>query len=446
MDAHGRTQMQAQVKRHRWEKSLRFFRGGVAKVIGPGVLTGASDDDPSGIATYSDAGARFGLPFLWTTLFSIPFMIAIQEVCARLGRVTGKGLAGNIRQHFSPWVLYPVVLLLAIANIVNLAADLRAMGEALRLIVGGSALAYAAGFAAVSLLLQVCIPYRRYSYGLRVMALALLAYVATGLLGHVGWEAVLYHTLVPRMEWSGRFLAMFIAVVGTTITPYLFFWQASLETEEIRRTPAEAPLKKEPGQAREQLARIRWDTYTGMILSNVIAFFIMLTTAVAINMNPAAPIKDLQTAQQAAEALRPATGALAFYLFAAGIIGTGMLAVPTLTGSLAYAVGEAMRWPVGLERKPGKARGFYGVAAAGMALGLALNFLPGFDPIRALVWAAVVNGIVAVPLMVVVTLMAYNPQIMGKFSLVSPVLRAMSWAATAIMAAASVGLACTWGK
>ena len=413
----------------------------MAKVIGPGVITGASDDDPSGVATYSQAGAVFGLPFLWTTLFSIPFMTAIQEISARIGRVTGRGIAGNIRKYYSAWLLYPLVFLLVVANVINLAADLRAMGEALKLLLPGNAVVYTVGFAVICAVLQIVVPYSRYSNFLRVFALALLAYVAVAFLGGFSWRQVAYFTFVPHVQWTKEYLAMFIAVIGTTITPYLFFWQASMETEEIKINAAEEPLKKAPEQAREQLMRIRLDTWVGMMLSNVIAFFLMLTTAVAVNMNPAVKVKNLESAQQAAEALRPATGELAYWLFALGIIGTGMLAVPVLAGSAAYAVGEARQWATGLERKPGKAKAFYSVVAVATLLGAAMNFWGEFDPIKALVWAAAINGIVAVPIMAMILLMASSERVMGKFARLSWTLRATGWVATGVsMGAAAVGL------
>lgn len=434
------------VRQHRVRKAMRFLRKGGVRCFGPGMLTGASDDDPSGIATYSQAGALFGLPFLWTTCFSIPFMTAIQELCARIGRITGRGIAANLRRHYPGWLLYPMIGLLAIANVINLAADLRAMGEAVTLLAGGHPLWYTVGFALLSVGLQVFVPYERYTSVLRLLALALLAYVATAFWGSFSWASVLYNTLVPHVQFTPEYLGMFIAVIGTTITPYLFFWQASLETEEIQCREEETPLRKAPEQAREQLTRIRFDTWLGMILSNGIAFCIMLTTAVAVNMNPHMPVKNLQTARQAAEALKPAAGEAAFLLFSLGIIGTGLLAVPTLAGSAAYAVGEAMRWRTGLQRKPHEARRFYAVLAAATLLGGAMNFWQGFDPIKALVWAALINGVAAVPIMAMILVMASSQRVMGKFARLSPALRTIGWVATGVMGAAVAGLFATLGR
>jgi NRAMP (natural resistance-associated macrophage protein)-like metal ion transporter len=410
--------------------------------LGPGLITGASDDDPSGIATYSQAGAAFGFSLLWTMLFTFPLMCAIQEISARIGRVTGRGIAGNIRRSYSPWLLYPVIFLLVLANTLNIGADIGAMGSALQLLVGGPALLYAIGFAALCLVLEVFITYEKYSRYLKWLTVVLFSYVFTAFFVHIPWRQVALGTLIPTFSRQGNYWATFIAILGTTISPYLFFWQASQETEEIRDHADEEALKQKPLQARRQLGRIRFDTVTGMLLSNAVAFFIVLAAGATLHAHG---VRDIQTASQAAEALRPLAGRFAFSLFALGIIGTGLLAVPVLAGSAAYAIGEALKWPTGLGRKPLEAKGFYAVLSAATVIGLALNF-PTFQkllhvtPIKALFLCAIVNGVVAVPIMVVVMLMVGNAKVMGRFTLVSGWLRSLGWAATAVMFLAAVGM------
>lgn len=410
------------------------------------MITGASDDDPSGIATYSQAGAAYGFSLLWTMVFSFPLMCAIQEISARIGRVTGRGLAGNIRRHYSPWLLYPVVFLLVLANTINLGVDIGAMGSALQLLIGGPALLYAIGFAALCLILEVFITYERYFNYLKWMTVVLFSYVLTAFIVKVSWRQVAMGAFIPTLSRRGDYWATFIAILGTTLSPYLFFWQASQETEEIRDHSDEEALKKKPWQARVQFARIRLDTIVGMFFSNIVAFFIILAAGATLHVHG---ITDIQTAGQAAEALRPLAGRFAFTLFALGIIGTGLLAVPVLAGSAAYAIGEALKWPTGLDRKPLDAKGFYSVLAAATLLGLAINF-PAVQrhlhvtPIKALFVCAIINGVVAVPIMVVVMLMAGNPKVMGKFSLSSGPLRAIGWVATLVMFLAAAGMFATW--
>ena len=408
--------------------------------LGPGLVTGASDDDPSGIATYSKAGAEFQFGLLWTILFTLPLMAAIQEICARLGRITGRGLAGNLRQHYPAAVLYPIVLLLVAANIFNLGADLGAMGDAVALLAGGSSALYAVLFAVLCVLLEVFACYEKYANYLKLLTLVLFCYVLTALVVEIPWTTVLLATIVPSFSLDPKYLAMLVAVFGTTISPYLFFWQASQETAEIKTHDDQSALMKEPSQAREQFARIRLDTYTGMFLSNLIAYFIMLVAAATLHAHG----KDVDTAADAAAALEPLAGRFAFALFTLGIVGTGLLAVPVLAGSAAYAVGEMLRWPTGLHRKPDRAKRFYGVLAVATLLGLALNNWMGLDPIKALFWSAVLNGVVAVPLMVVIMLMIANPQVVGKFAGISKPLRWMGWLATLVMGLAVVGLFATW--
>ncbi len=416
--------------------------------LGPGLITGASDDDPSGIATYSQAGAAYGFGLLWSLLFTLPLMAAIQEISARIGRVTGHGIAGNIRRNYSPWLLYPLIFLLVIANTINLGADIGAMGDAVKLLVGGPALLYAAIFAIASVLLQVLASYPRCSKIMKWMTLALFSYVLTVLAVHVPWMKAIHGTLLPHFSRSGSYWATVIAVMGTTISPYLFFWQASQETEEIRLHDDEHPLKEKPRQAPAQFDRIRLDTYVGMSFSNLVAYFIILAAAATLNAHG---VTDVQTSADAAKALEPIAGRAAFFIFAIGIVATGMLAVPVLAGSAAYGVGEAMKWPTGLDRKPLNARGFYAVLTVATLLGLVLNFpqvqtLTHLTPIKALFWAAVINGIVAVPIMVMMMLMFRNKKIMGKFARGSRGLHIMGWLATAVMLAASAGLFLTWNN
>ena len=401
------------------------------KKLGPGLITGAADDDPSGIATYSQAGAQFGFNMLWTVLFTYPLMVGIQVVSARIGRVSGHGLATNIRKHYPAWLLYGVVGLLLIANTINIAADVAAMGEALKLIVGGPAQIYAVAFGLVSLLLQVFIPYRRYVRILKWLTLALLAYVATVFVVHVPWSQVLVRAMAPHLSWQTEYITTIVAVFGTTISPYLFFWQASQEVEDQLADPRAQPLIKAPQQAKVNLRRIKIDTYIGMGFSNLVAFFIILTTAVTLNLNG---ITDIQTSAQAATALRPIAGEFAFMLFSAGIIGTGLLAIPVLAGSSAYAMAGAFKWKNSLERTPMSAKGFYGIIVVSTVIGIVLGFT-AINPIKALYWSAVINGVISVPIMVVMMLMAVRPEIMGQF-IISTKLKVLGWAATLVMAAA----------
>ena len=411
------------------------------KRLGPGLVTGAADDDPSGIATYSQAGAQFGYTMLWSVLFTLPLMIGIQIVSARIGRVTGHGLAANIREHYPAWLLHSVVGLLLVANTINIAADLGAMAAALRLLIGGSAHLYIVAFAAVSLGLQIFIPFPRYAPILKWLTLTLFAYVATAFVVQVPWGEVLLRTLVPTVEFSGEYLLTLVAVFGTTISPYLFFWQASQEVEEQRAGPGEEPLREAPEQAREHLNRIRLDTYVGMTFSNAVAFFIMLTAAVTLNLHG---ITDIQSSAQAAEALRPIGGEFAFALFASGIIGTGLLAVPILAGSAAYAVAESFRWPIGLGLRFAQARGFYAIVTVATLVGVGLNFT-SIPPVRALIWSAVINGVISVPIMAVMMLMAVRPEIMGRFT-IKRRLRILGWLATLIMALAVAAMFYSMGR
>ncbi len=406
--------------------------------LGPGLITGAADDDPSGIATYSQAGAQYGFGLLWSILLTTPLMAAIQVVSARIGRVTGHGLAANIRDHFPAWLLYSVVGLLLFANTLNIAADLAAMGAAAEMAVGGPRQFWTVLFAGISLGLQVFIPFPRYAPILKWLTLSLLSYVATVFVVHMPWEEAFKSALWPNFEWDARYTSTLVAVLGTTISPYLFFWQASQEVEEQRAAPGEEPLNVAPEQADEHLKRIRFDTWLGMTFSNLIALCIMLTTAATLNAHG---ILTIDSAEQAAQALRPIAGDFAFALFSAGIVGTGMLAVPVLAGSAAYAVAESFRWPIGLGLPLLEARGFYAILCGATLVGVGLGFTH-VDPIAALIWSAVANGVIAVPIMVVMMLLAAKREVMGQF-VARPRLRALGWLSTTVMGVAVVAMFAT---
>jgi NRAMP (natural resistance-associated macrophage protein)-like metal ion transporter len=406
--------------------------------LGPGLITGAADDDPSGIATYSQAGAQFGLNLLWTMFFTYPLMVGIQVVSARIGRVTGKGLAGNIRQFYPGWLLFTIVGLLLVANTINIAADVSAMGDALALLIGGSGRIYAAGFGVLSLLLQIFVPYSKYVRILKWLTLALLAYVATVFSIHISWPEVARSVVAPKLNWDSATITTIVAVFGTTISPYLFFWQASQEVEELQADPRAQPLKDAPNQARASFRRIKIDTYIGMGFSNLVAFFIILTTAVTLHVHG---ITNIQTSAEAASALRPLAGDFAFFLFAAGIIGTGLLAVPVLAGSAAYGIAGAFQWTKGLEHKPAVAGRFYAIIAVSTIVGVALGFMP-IDPIKALYWSAVINGVISVPIMAVMMLMGGRQDVMGRF-VITRRLKWIGWAATLAMGVAVIAMFAT---
>ncbi len=420
----------------RRSSKLRFLR-----IFGPGIVTGASDDDPSGIATYSQAGAQFGVGLLWTMLLTYPLMAAIQEVAARVGRVTGHGLAANLRRAYPRWVLYAFVGLLVVANTINAGADIGAMGAAAQLLHGGPALMWAAAFSLLSLVLQIWLPYERYARVLLILTASLLAYVAAAAVVNVHWVDALLATVAPSVHLDANSLTMIVAVFGTTISPYLFFWQASQEVEDEEADPTARPLLRARRQARWQLFRVRVDTVVGMAASNLIAWFIMLTTAATLYN---AGIHDIDTAARAAAALTPIAGRFAGVVFAAGIIGTGLLAVPVLAGSASFALAEAFGYPVGLERKPHEAKFFYGVIAAVTVAGFALN-LTHINPMKALIYSAVINGVVAVPVMVMTMLLGTNRRLLRDFVL-PPLLRSLGWAATLLMLAAAVAMFATLGR
>jgi Mn2+/Fe2+ NRAMP family transporter len=400
--------------------------------LGPGLITGVADDDPSGIATYSQAGAQFGLNMLWTMPLAYPLMAAIQIICAQIGRTTGKGLAANIKTTFPPIVLKGVVVLLLIANTLNIAADVAAMGEVAELVSGFDRHLMTVVFVIGTLLLQIFVPYHRYVFFLKWLTLSLLAYAAVLFTIEVPWGEVALRTVWPKLTLNFSAATMVVGIFGTTISPYLFFWQASEEVEDMHAKRG-ASLLKDPGAAPAELRRIQWDTWSGMFYSDLTAYFIILATAVTLNVSG---ITDIETAAQAASALRPLAGDFAFLLFALGILGVGLIGVPVLAGSAAYALAEAMGWQSGLERKVADARGFYGVIAVSVLAGMVIQYSP-ISPMKALFWSAVINGVVAVPLMVVILLIASRKSVMGAFTSSRPIL-VLGWIGTAIMGLAAI--------
>ncbi|HEU5482703.1 MAG TPA: divalent metal cation transporter [Sphingomicrobium sp.] len=399
------------------------------------MITGAADDDPSGIATYSQAGAQFGLNMQWTLVLTYPLMVAVQEICARIGRVTGTGLAANLLFIVPRPVVAALVLLLFVANTINIGADIAAMGAAVELLVGWGATAFTIVAAALSLLLQVFVPYHRYVHYLKWLTLVLFAYVGVVFSVEIDWAEVATRIVAPQMEISAGWITMIVAVFGTTISPYLFFWQASEEVEDMELHHQHDLKHTNPRAARRQLNRMALDTFTGMAISNVIAFFIMLTTAVTLHQSG---VTDIETSAQAAEALRPIAGPLAFLLFSLGIIGTGFLAVPVLAGSTAYAACETWKLPKGLEKKPGEAKAFYGVIIVAMVIALGVLFSP-LDPIKMLFWSAVINGVISVPILGAMMIVGRRHRQMGVF-VATPWQRILGWAATLVMAVAVAGM------
>ncbi|HQV03750.1 MULTISPECIES: divalent metal cation transporter [unclassified Novosphingobium] len=397
------------------------------EVLGPGLVTGAADDDPSGIGTYSQVGAQFGYGLAWTMFFGFPLLAAIQAICARIGATTGRGIAQNLREHYPRWLLRTVVVLLLIANVINLGADLGAMGAVLALVIPGPVLLFTVAFGVASVLLEVFVSYSRYASILKWTTLSLFAYVGVVFVADVPWSEAIYDILVPQMVFDKDHAMAMVAIFGTTISPYLFFWQAGQEVEEQHRRHIK-PLHVSPREAGPELRRIRTDTLVGMGFSHLTALFIIVATAATLHAHG---INDITSAAQAAEALRPIAGDFAFALFAVGIIGTGLLAVPILAGSAAYAVSETFGWVEGLDRKPREAKAFYGVIALATAGGLALNLI-GLDPMRALYWAAVVNGLLAPPLMVVTMLIARNRRVMGEL-VIPRWLEIGGWISTLVM-------------
>lgn len=413
----------------------------LANSLGPGLITGAADDDPSGLATYSQAGAQFGAGLLWTLALTTPLMIGIQMVSARIGWMTGQGLAATMCRILPRWIAIGLVALLVFANTLNIAADIAAMGEALQLIIGGPEHGHALFFGLLCAILPVWLSYETMTRILKWLTLALLAYVGVVFMLHVNWEKVLIHTFVPNFQNNSNYWMMIVAILGTTISPYLFFWQASQEAEQRQRNKEICNIMHHEHFMREHLSRIKLDTSIGMIFSNVIAFCVMLATALTLNQHG---ITDIETTKQAAEALRPIAGNFAFIMFALGIIGTGMLAVPVLAGSAAYAVADVFQWRSGLDHALSEAKGFYSVLIFATLVGTLVDFT-SLDPIKALIYSAVVNGVVAVPIMVVMMWIGGNKLILGNYTLTLRH-KILGWIATLVMLSPVIAMTIEWVK
>jgi NRAMP (natural resistance-associated macrophage protein)-like metal ion transporter len=408
----------------------RFFAN-----LGPGLITGAADDDPSGISTYSVAGASLGYSILWTALFSFPLMAAVQLMCARLGMVTGRGLGGVIRKRYPPWVLWLACLLLIVANVFNIGADLGGMADAMHMVTGIPAYLWTPFFAA---LITVLLMWASYKWIVRVfkwLTLVLFAYIVTAFLAHPDWGRVLRSTFIPHVEWTRDYMSVLVGILGTTISPYLFFWQASQEVE-TETAQGRTTLAERQGATDEELSIASTDTDTGMFYSNLVMYFIILTTAATLHAHR---ITNIETAQQAAEALGPLAGKGAYWLFTLALVGTGMLAVPVLAGSCAYAIAEAAIWrSASLNERPRRAPQFYGVIAVAMLIGLALDFA-GFNAVKMLFWSAVLNGVLAPPLVVLVVMLSSDRRVMGE-RINSSVANALGWICAAVMAIAAFAM------
>jgi NRAMP (natural resistance-associated macrophage protein)-like metal ion transporter len=416
-------------------KSAKNSKLLVSEIIGPGLITGASDDDPSGIATYSQAGAQFGYGLGWTLVITFPLMSAVQMIAARIGRASGRGIAGNLRRHYPGWLTTLLVVLLLTANTINIGADLGAMADSTALVTGLPGPVFLVLFAIFCAGAEVVLPYDRYVRILKWLTLALFAYVITLFMVNVEWGEALRGLIVPEVHMDLGAITMIVAIFGTTISPYLFFWQASEEAEEVETRDDRHPLRRAPEEGKTELKRIELDTIAGMGASNLVALAIIITTAATLHVGG---ITDINSSADAAEALRPVAGSYASLIFALGVVGTGLLAVPVLAGSAAYGIGEAIGQPVGLDRKPHKAKAFYATIVVATAIGALMNFTP-INPIKALFWAAVINGIVAVPVMAVMMLLSTRTAIMGRFT-VHGRLRFVGWLATAVMAVAAIAM------
>ncbi|GGP18901.1 NRAMP family divalent metal transporter [Silvimonas iriomotensis] len=406
------------------------------KRLGPGLITGAADDDPSGIATYSQAGAAFRFDTLWSLLLCFPLMFAIQAICARIGRTTGSGLASLLKGHYQGFWFYIVILPMFVANMINVGADLAAMGDSMALLTHSEErLWFVSGFGVFCTLGMVLMPYPRYCSILKWLTLTLFAYVAVVLIIKVPWLAVLKTTVLPPLRWENKYLTTIVAILGTTISPYLFFWQSSQEVEEIHLHPEREPLIEAPHQHPDAFARIRSDTLTGMAFSTLIAYCIMVATACTLHQHG---VTDIKTTAQAAEALRPVAGTFAFALFACGIIGTGLLGVPVLAASAAYGIAGSLGWPNSLSHRAREAKRFYGLIVGAIAIGVLMNLIH-IDPMAALFWSAVINGVVAVPAMIAIMLIATNRKVMGIFPIPGH-LAVLGWAGTAVMLVAVIAM------
>jgi NRAMP (natural resistance-associated macrophage protein)-like metal ion transporter len=408
----------------------RFFSS-----LGPGLITGAADDDPSGISTYSVAGAGLGYSILWTALFSFPLMAAVQLMCARLGLVTGRGLGGVIRKRYPPWVLWLACLLLIVANVFNIGADLGGMGDAMHMVTGIPAYWWTPFFAALITALLIWSSYRWIVRVFKWLTLVLFAYIITAFLAHPDWSGVLRSTFIPHLQWTSQYMSVLVGILGTTISPYLFFWQASQEVE-TENALGRTTVPQREGATDEDLSIAATDVDTGMFYSNLVMYFIILTTAATLHAHG---IVNIETAQQAAEALAPLAGKGAYLLFTLALVGTGMLAVPVLAGSCAYAIAEASVWrAASLNERPRRAPQFYGVIAIAMLIGLALDFA-GLNAVKMLFWSAVLNGVLAPPLVVLVVLLSSDPKVMGE-RINSPAANALGWTCAAVMAIAAVAM------
>ena len=425
-----KTAASAEAQTPRRDTLQQFFRD-----LGPGLITGAADDDPSGISTYSVAGATYGYASLWTALFSFPLMAAVQLMCARLGMVTGRGLASVIRTRYSRWVLWPACALVMIANVFNIGADLGGMADAMQMVTGVRSYYWTPFFTLVIVVLLFWTSYKLIARVFKWLTLVLFAYVLTAFLARPDWWAVLRYTFLPRVEWSQNYLSVLVGILGTTISPYLFFWQASQEVEEDR-AHGKLTLNQRRGSTDAELSAARTDVMTGMLFSNVVMYFIILTTAATLHAHG---VTSISTAKDAAEALRPLAGPGAYWLFTLGLIGTGMLAVPVLAGSCAYAVAEGARWrEASLESRPLKAWRFYAVIAVAMMIGLVLDFA-GLNAVKMLFWSAVLNGVLAPPLVVLVVLLTSDKRVMG-MRVNSRLMRSLGWTCAVAMTLAAVAM------
>ena len=403
--------------------------------LGPGLITGAADDDPSGISTYSVAGASYGYATLWTALLSFPLMAAIQLMCARLGMVTGCGLASVIRTRYPRWVLWFACALVIVANIFNIGADLGGMADAMQMISGVRAYVWTPFFAALILGLLLWTSYRTMARVFKWLTMVLFAYIAAAFLSHPHWHDVLRATFIPHVEWSKDYISVLVGILGTTISPYLFFWQAAQEVEEDR-DHGKNTVAKRKGATNKELHVAKRDVITGMLLSNVVMYFLILTTGATLNAHGQ---KHIETAKQAAEALRPLAGPGAYWLFTLGIIGTGMLAVPVLAGSCAYAIAEGARWKeASLNLQPRLAAKFYAVIGVSILIGLGFDFA-GLNAVKMLFWSAILNGLLAPPLVIMVVLLTSDRKVMGN-RVNSPRMKVLGWACAAVMSAAAVAL------
>ena len=409
-------------------------------VLGPGLITGAADDDPSGISTYSIAGASTGFSMLWAVLLTMPMMAVIQGMCARIGMVTGSGLATNMRKHLSPWLVYPIASATVIANVINAGADLQGMGAAARLLLGMPILFWIVIFGVALAAMQLFCSYRLIFSVVKWLTISLFAYVITAFAVRPDWGIVLRHTVVPEVHFNAAWLTTLMALLGTTITPYLFFWQASLMVEE-EKSIGRTTLPERRGATADEIGDSHLDVNTGMIFSNIVAFFIIVTTAAVLNAHGHT---NIQTAEDAARALQPLAGRFASLLFTLGMVGTGLLAIPALIASSAYVVAESLGFRRGLDMPLRRAPGFYGTLFIGMLVAMSIGLL-GIDPIRALFWSAVINGIVAVPLLAIIVIFASNKTLMGKWRS-SPLARAWGWATVAVMTLSAISIFVFWGK